>query len=60
MNSQSHFLSFSLLPGNGSRDPETLQLYLEVLVDEILNLTGKELFDSYKQAPLTLKMDVLS
>lgn len=55
-----HFLSFSLLPGNGSQEPETLQLYLEVLVDEILSLTGKELFDSYKQAPLTLKTDVLS
>lgn len=37
-----------------------LQLYLEVLVDEILSLTGKELFDSYKQAPLTSKIDVLS
>ena len=54
------FISFSLLPGNGSKEPETLQPYLEVLVDEILSLTGKELFDAYKQAPFTLTVDVLS
>lgn len=53
-------VTFSLLPGNGSEGPETLQLYLEVLVDEILSLTVKELFDSYKQAPFTMKIDVLS
>lgn len=34
--------------------------YLEALVVEILSLTVKELFDSYKQAPFTLKIDVLS
>lgn len=34
--------------------------YLEALVVEILSLTVKELFDSYKQAPFNLKIDVLS
>ena len=43
-----YFISFSLLPGNGSKEPEILQPYLEVLVDEILSLTRKELFDAYK------------
>ena len=40
--------------------PETLQLYLEIFVDESLSLTGNELFDAYKQATFTLKIDVLS
>ena len=47
------------VPGNGTKEPNSLDPYLSILVDEILELTNKKLFDAYQQAPFTLKIDVL-
>lgn len=46
--------------GNGSREPETLQPYLDLLVDELLQLSGKSVYDSYSKAPFLFKCEMLS
>ena len=40
-------------------EPKHLDPYLEVLVDELIHLTGCKLYDAYQRAPFTLKVEVL-
>ena len=47
------------IPGNGSKEPNNLDPYLDVLVDELLELTNKKMFDTYQNAPFSLKVNVL-
>ena len=42
------------------RDLKLSSCTLKSLLTRLLSLTGKELFYTYKQAPFTLKIDVLS
>lgn len=44
--------------GNRSREPETLQPYLDLLVDELLQLSGKSVYNSYSKAPFLLKCEM--
>ena len=46
--------------GNGSREPETVQPYLDLLVDELLQLSDKSVYDSYSKAPFLFKCEMLS
>lgn len=46
--------------GNGSKEPETLQPYLDLLVDELLELSSKTVYDAYSKAPFQFKCEVLS
>ena len=45
--------------GNGTKEPNNLDPYLSILVDEMLELTNKKIFDAYQQATFTLKIDIL-
>ena len=47
------------IPGNGNKEPNTLDPYLDVMVDELLEISNQKLFDSYKNAPFNLKVDIL-
>lgn len=40
-------------------EPKHLDPYLEVLVDELIYLTGCKLYDAYQRAPFTLKVEVV-
>lgn len=40
-------------------EPKHLNPYLEVLVDELIYLTGCKLYDAYQRAPFTLKVEVV-
>ncbi|KAL9977266.1 hypothetical protein ACROYT_G014652 [Oculina patagonica] len=53
-------LSVASTPGNGSREPETLQPYLDLLVDELLELCIKSVFDAYTKTPFLFKCEVSS
>ena len=48
-----------IVPGNKSKEPNNLDPYLSILVDELLAITNKEVFDAYQDAPFTLKVNVL-
>ena len=48
-----------IIPGNGAKEAKTLGPFLEVLVDELLEISGSTLYDAYSQAPFTLKVSVL-
>ena len=52
-------LLLGIIPGNGSQEPKNLDPYLEVFIDELLQLSGSTLFDAYQSAPFQLKVDVL-
>ena len=48
-----------IVPGNGSQELKDLDPYLEVLIDEMLQLSGSTLFDSYQGASFQLKVEIL-
>ena len=52
-------LLVGIIPSNGSHEPKSLNQYLEILVDELLELSNSILFDSYKGAPFTCKLALL-
>ena len=45
-----NILLVGIIPGNGSKEPQTLSPYLEVVVDELLSLANIKMFDAYQQA----------
>lgn len=42
-----------------SQEPNTSDPYLSILVDELLSITNKEVFDAYQDAPFKMKVDIL-
>ena len=47
------------IPGNGTKEPNTSDPYLSILVDELLSITNKEVSDAYQDAPFKMKVDIL-
>lgn len=48
------------MPSNGKREPKNVHPYLEVVVDELLQLSGAKMFDAYNQAPFDFKVKLLN
>ena len=48
-------LLVGIIPSNGSKEPHFLTPYLDILVDEILELCSCTLFDAYQNAPFKCK-----
>ena len=42
-----------------SKEPHNLNLLSGILVDELLEITGSTVFDAYRNAPFTLKVELL-
>ena len=55
-----NILLVGIVPGNGRKEPKDINPYLEIVVDELLQLSTMTLFDSYQKAPFQLKIEVLS
>lgn len=55
----SNILLVGLVPGNKNEEPTTLDPYLDVVVDELLSLSGCPLYDAYQEAPLQFKVKIL-
>jgi hypothetical protein len=48
---------YGIIPGQDNRmEPKSLEPYMELLVDEILSLEGKDFFHSYLNAPIPVKV----
>lgn len=53
-------LLLGIIPGNRSLEPKSLDPYLEVCIDELLQLSdNKVLFDAYQGAPFKVKVEIL-
>ena len=49
-----------IIPGNGSQEPSNVDPYLEVFIDELLQLSDNTiLFDAYQNSPFRLKVEIL-
>ena len=48
-----------IIPGNGTQEPNILEPYLDVAVDELLKLSNTDLCDAYKAEPFKLKVEIL-
>ena len=53
-----NILILGIIPTNEKHEPKTLDPYLKVIVDEILHLQGKEIYDAYQEKMLSLKIDI--
>ena len=47
-----------IIPGNGSSEPKGIDPYVAILADELLNLSGKTVYDAYKCEYFQLKANV--
>lgn len=54
-----NFWLVGTIPGNGTKEPKSLDPYLSILVDELLSITNQLVFDAYQGAPFKLKVDIL-
>ena len=52
-------LLVGIIPSNGSKEPHSLTPYLDVLVDEMLELCSCTMFDAYQNAPFKCKAAIL-
>jgi len=48
-----------IVPANGSREADNLNPYLDILVDEMLEISASTIFDAYQNAPFTCKVELL-
>ena len=48
-----------IIPSNKGQEPRSLNPYLNILVDELLELSGCTLFDAYQKAPFEWKVALL-
>lgn len=54
-----NFWLVGTVPGNGTKEPHHLDPYLCILVDELLSITNKQVYDAYQCAPFRIKVDIL-
>lgn len=55
-----NIILLGIIPGNGSQEPSNVDPYLEVFIDELIQLSDNTtLFDSYQDAPFQLKVEIL-
>ena len=45
-------------PGNGTKEPKSWDPYLEIVVDELLALSDRVVYDAYLKAPFQLKVNM--
>lgn len=48
-----------IIPSNRAQEPHSLNPYLEILLDELLELSSYTLYDAYQNAPFECKLAVL-
>ena len=54
-----NILLLGIIPGNGKQEPKTLDPYLEVIVDELLDLQNKQIYDAYQEKVFSLKIEII-
>ena len=54
-----NILLLGIIPGNGTKEPKDLNPYLDVVVDELLELNGTQQCDAYQDSKFTLRIEIL-
>lgn len=54
-----NILLLGIIPGNGSKEPKQLHPYLDVVVDELLELSGTQQYDAYQGSVFTLRIEIM-
>lgn len=54
-----HINLVGIIPGNGKAEALNLNPYLEILVDELLFLSGCTMYSAYNKAPVSVKVKLL-
>ena len=49
-----------IVPSNGKKEANSIHPYLEVLVDELISLSNKKMFDAYQEANFNLRFCCMS
>ena len=55
-----NMLLVGIIPGNNGREPKKVDPYLELVVDELLKLSGSQFYDAFRKAPFTFKVKILN
>ena len=55
----SNMMLVGIIPGNGDHEAKSIDPYLEVVVDELLALSGTAFYDAYSKAPFDFKVHIL-
>ena len=54
-----NILLLGIVPANNTKEPHKITPHLELVVDELLYLSNRTMYDSYQQAPFKVKVDIL-
>ena len=54
-----NLMLLGIVPANGTKEPDNLNPYIQVVVDELLQLSSSQVYDSYQKAPFNLKVEIL-
>ena len=55
----SSILLLGIIPGNGNVEPKCLDPYLQVIVDELLQLNGQKIYDAYQENTFDLRIEIM-
>ena len=55
----SSILLVGIVPANGTKEPHDLNPYIDILVDELLELSSSTLFDAFQKVPFKAKVEIL-
>ena len=58
-NSFSSMFLVGIIPSNGAQEPKHLDPYLDVVIDELLELSNVDAYDAYKDEHFKLKAEIL-
>ena len=48
-----------IVPGNGTKEANSLDPYLDISVDELLGLANRQVYDAYQRASFSMKVELL-
>lgn len=58
-NKYASIMLVGIVPSNGAQEPHSLNPYLDILVDELLELSSYKFYDAYRNVPFEYKVAVL-
>jgi len=59
-NSYNSIFVAGMIPGNGTHEPKNLDPYMEILVNEILELTDIQMYDAHQGSTFNFRAEILS
>jgi len=55
----SSVILLGIIPGNGNLEPKSLDPYLQVVTDELLQLNGQTIYDAYQESTFELRIEII-